>query len=59
MDHEKPQAVSHHVLEYGSGEMSRFANYSDLQHAGTPSIIEPDGVEQVEEGMDRLGENVW
>ncbi|KAH8591067.1 proline-specific permease [Bisporella sp. PMI_857] len=59
MDHEKPQAVSHHIIEYGSGEMSRSTDYSDLQHGRTPSIIELDEVERVEETHERRGEHVW
>ena len=59
MDHEKPQAVSQFTIEYGSGEMSRSTDYSDLQHGRTPSIIDLDEVEQVEETRERRGEKVW
>lgn len=59
MDHEKPQAVPQFTIEYGSGEMSRSTDYSDLQHGQTPSIIDLDEAEQVEETRERRGENVW
>lgn len=59
MDHEKPQAVSQFTIEYESGEMSRSTDYSDLQHGRTPSIIDLDEVEQVEETRERRGEKVW
>ena len=59
MDHEKPEAVSHHILEYDTGEMSRSTDYSDLQLGRTPSPLDIDEVEQVEERRERRGENVW
>ena len=58
MDHEKPEAVSTHIYEFG-GEMSRSTDYSDLQHGRSPSIIDIDEPEQLEERRERRGENVW
>jgi len=58
MDHEKPEAVPPHIYEF-SGEMSRSTDYSDLQHGRTPSIIDIDEPEQLEERRERRGENVW
>lgn len=57
MDHEKPQAVPLHKLDYS--EMTRSTDYSDLQHGRTPSIIEIDEPEQIEERRDRRGDSVW
>ena len=59
MDHEKPQPVSQFTMEFVSGEMSRSTDYSDLQHGRTPSIIDLDEVEQVDETRERRGESVW
>lgn len=59
MDHEKPQAVSPHVYDYSTAEMSRSTDYSDLQLGRTPSILDIDEPGQVEERRERQGDNVW
>jgi hypothetical protein len=58
MDHEKPQAVSPLVFDF-SGEMSRSTDYTDMQHGRTPSLIDIDEPEQVEERRERSGDSVW
>jgi hypothetical protein len=59
MDHDKHQTVSHQVREYESGEMSGSTDYSDTQHGRSPSLIDLEEVEQVQETRERRGESVW
>lgn len=66
MEQEKRETVSPIVFDYGEmsrstdyGEMSRSTDYSDFQHGRTPSIIDIDEPEQVEERLERRGDSVW
>lgn len=62
MDHEKPQAVSPEIFEYGGEQhhslvMSDLApDNSDTLYGQAPSIDEP---ENVEERKERRGESLW
>jgi amino acid transporter len=61
MDHEKPEAVLPQVFEYGgdqsrSGFDSEFQNVQTLTGTRTPSIDEP---EFVEDARGRHGDGVW
>jgi hypothetical protein len=55
MDHEKPQAVTPQVFDFG-GETTQSTLESDLQYERPPSIEEP---APVKERRDRRGESVW
>lgn len=62
MDHEKPQAISPQVYEYG-GEQHQSVVMSDLSpdnsetlYRHTPSI---DEAENVEDRRERKGESLW
>lgn len=55
MDHEKPQAVSPQVFDFG-GEPTQSSYESEMQYERAPSIEEPT---QVKERRERRGESVW
>jgi hypothetical protein len=56
MDHEKPQAVSPQVFDFG-GEPTQSSYESEMQYEQrAPSIEEPT---QAKERRERRGESVW
>jgi yeast amino acid transporter len=55
MDHEKPQAVSPQIFEFG-GEATQSTYEPEIHYERPPSIEEPT---QVKERRERRGESVW